>query len=185
MMLYVDAMGEFWREWVVNYDFLHQQRLGDTAVSSSREKLDRARLWLRRNYERWVSGAYRLQERANKHPRRWGGIAVALAVLLVLLVNLRAIVRAVRRHRLAAAPDRAPRLAASIWYERMTKSVARRGWPKRATQTPDEFAGSIGDAQLRDAVERFTARYERARFGESASDACALPELYEEINARD
>jgi hypothetical protein len=68
-----------------------------------------------------------------------------------------------------------------VWYERMTRVLARRGWRKSPAQTPKEFASVISDAVLRERVVRFTAHYESARFGESAADAGKLPELFEEI----
>ena len=82
---------------------------------------------------------------------------------------------------LTARPDKSPRLAASLWYEKMVRKVARKGWHKKDTQTPAEFANSIRDEQLRRLVLVFTSRYEGARFGGSAEDAQELPELYEEV----
>jgi len=65
----------------------------------------------------------------------------------------------------------------------MTDAVSKRGWKKTPAQTPAEFTHIIEDPELRRSVERFTERYHRARFGDSASDAMELPELYEEISA--
>jgi len=81
-------------------------------------------------------------------------------------------------------PERSPRFAASIWYEQMTRSLARRGLRKLSTQTPVEFVGRIEDGKLREKVSMFTRHYESARFGGSAADACRLPDLYEEIRTR-
>jgi hypothetical protein len=86
-----------------------------------------------------------------------------------------------RRIRLAKTPASAPQLAATIWYERMLRQVARRGWAKAPAQTPEEFSHSIGDAGLKDRVSSFTAQYEKARFGGSVEEASRLPELYEAI----
>ena len=63
----------------------------------------------------------------------------------------------------------------------MLQSLGRRGWRKLPEHTPKEFVGSIGDPKLRGPVAAFTDHYERARFGSSAEDAQALPEIYEEI----
>ncbi|MFZ3212963.1 MAG: DUF4129 domain-containing protein, partial [Terriglobales bacterium] len=68
-----------------------------------------------------------------------------------------------------------------IWYGRMLRSLGRRGWRKLPEHTPKEFVGTIRDPNLRGPVETFTDHYERARFGNSAQDAQALPEIYEEI----
>ena len=65
----------------------------------------------------------------------------------------------------------------------MTAAVSKRGWKKTPAQTPAEFICIIEDPELRRAVERFTERYHRARFGDSAADAVELPQLYEAISA--
>lgn len=184
LLLYVDAASEFWREWVINYDFTHQNQLGrDMAVNSRRYSLDLSD-WFRQRYRLLVRFARDAQNRAVESPLEWSlGAAVALASIL-LLVNVRRLWRAFRESRTARRPERAPRAAATIWYERMIRSLGRRGWHKRPSQTPDEFAVTIEDPALRVAVENFTRRYQHARFGESAEDARALPELFEEITAR-
>jgi hypothetical protein len=68
-----------------------------------------------------------------------------------------------------------------MWYERMSRVVARRGHEKTPAQTPQEFVRKIEDARLREPVSRFTDVYESARFGNSTEDAQRLPELYEEV----
>ena len=65
----------------------------------------------------------------------------------------------------------------------MTIRVARRGWRKSPTQTPDEFVSGIDDAGVRERVAEFTRHYESARFDDSVEDVRRLPELYEEIAA--
>ena len=106
-----------------------------------------------------------------------------VTVVLLLLLNLGRLRNLLLRRRLVANPGNAPRLAASLWYERMTATVAKRGWKKTPAQTPREFLGSIEDGATRVAVGKFTERYEGARFGDSREDAELLPELYEEITA--
>jgi hypothetical protein len=70
-----------------------------------------------------------------------------------------------------------------VLYEKMTRTTRRRGWPRAPNQTPEEFAGVIGHAGLRAAVEKFTTHYERARYADSASDAALLPELLRQVEA--
>lgn len=182
-LLYVDAASEFWREWVINYDFAHQNQLGrDMTVSSRRYALDLSD-WFRQRYRMLVRAAKEAQNKAVESPIEWSlGAALGLASI-VLLINVRRLWRAFRESRTARRPERAPRAAATIWYERLIRSLGRRGWHKRPSQTPEEFTVSIDDPALRSAVEQFTRRYQRARFGESAEDAGALPELFERIMA--
>ncbi|MGH9601730.1 MAG: transglutaminase TgpA family protein [Terriglobales bacterium] len=182
-LLYVDAASEFWREWVINYDFAHQNQLGrDMTLSSRRYALDLSD-WFRERYRRLVRAAREAQKQAVESPLEWSlGTVVGLASI-VLLVNLRRLWRAFQEGRTARRPERAPRAAATIWYERMIRSLGRRGWHKRPSQTPEEFTLTIDDPALSAAVERFTQRYQRARFGDSSEDAGALPELFEQVTA--
>jgi hypothetical protein len=184
ILLYLDAAREFWREWVINYDFQHQQSLATTSLVRGRSLGDRARHWLRRQYAGLLGRARHIHSQAERAPRTWAMGGLALAVLAVLLVNARRLWRAARRARLARHPQRRPEAAASIWYIRMTRRLGRKGFYKTPSQTPGEFVTSIGDPLLQQRVADFTRHYERARFGLSAEDAGRLPELYEQINAK-
>ena len=184
LRLYTDALASFWREWVVNYDLTHQQHLAFNTTQGGRELLHRVRGWARQKYENLLKSAHRMQDTLGRSPLRWCVFGVLTMTLLLLAANATRLWKAVQRVRLAARPGKSPQLAATVWYERMTRLVARRGWRKTPTQTPAEFAISIDDAEMRKQVEQFTLRYESARFGESADDAEQLPELYEEMAGR-
>jgi hypothetical protein len=179
--LYLDAGREFWREWIINYDFLHQRTLSMQAVTHSRHVADRARLWVLRHYRALLKAARRAQERAQRAPWRWTAVILGTLTAFLLLANARRIWEAARRRRVARSPERAPQTAASIWYARLTRRLARRGWRKRPSQTPQEFVSSIADPRLRLSVAHFTRYYQRARFGNSPADAARLPQLFEEI----
>ncbi len=181
-MLYLDAMASFWREWVINYDASHQQNLGQGATRSARQMAHALRNWARRHYEALLDGARRAQHTMADSPGRWSMGAAFTTGLLLLLVNARRLWKALCRRRLAARPEKAPRLAATIWYERMAHLAARRGWRKSPAQTPAEFVTCIDNSLVRDRVAQFTRHYEHARFGDSAEDASRLPELFEEIS---
>lgn len=105
-----------------------------------------------------------------------------MALALVLAANARRLWRAFRNRRLAARPEKSPSLAATIWYERMTRMLARKGWRKSPAHTPQEFLPYIQDEAVRESVAKFTQHYESARFGGSAQDAQRLPDLYEEVS---
>jgi transglutaminase-like putative cysteine protease len=181
LLLYVDAMREFWREWIINYDFTHQRTLTTSVASNTRQWAEGQRLRVRREYFRLLAAAERVRNQAAREPGKWSFRGLAIAVIVLLLVNARRLVRAWRRRRLLRQPERAPTQAAGLWYERMTRTLARRGWPKPATQAPREFVAAIEDRELRRRVESFTDVYERARFGASADAAKELPERYEEL----
>jgi transglutaminase-like putative cysteine protease len=181
-MLYLDAMSSFWREWVINYDASHQYNLGREATRNGLEWFQRARGWARRHQEALLTAARRTQRVVSDSPVKWSLAGAALALLLFLAANARRLWRAFRSRRLAARPEKSPSLAATIWYERMTRMLARKGWSKSAAHTPAEFLICIPDKAMRESVAKFTEHYESARFGGSAQDAQRLPDLYEEVS---
>jgi protein-glutamine gamma-glutamyltransferase len=181
LSLYVDAMASFWRDWIVSYDTSHQYVLGRAAVSSTRNVWEGARTWAREKYAAMLKWAERSQDRVENSPARWAVIGAAVSLILVLLGNLGRIVRWLHESWVRRHPEKSPEQAATIWYARMARTVARRGVHKAAAQTPQEFVGKIEDTRLREPVSRFTNVYESARFGNSTEDAQRLPELYEEV----
>jgi len=180
-MLYLDAAASFWREWVVSYDTSHQYVLGQSLMSGTRGFWERGRMWARLRYERLLNWARRSQRRVGHSPGRWFAISPAVALLLLVLGNAGRITRMIRTRQLQAHPERSPNQAATMWYERMARYLARRGMQKPETQTAQEFARVIENERLRTRVGEFTDAYESARFGNSSDDARRLPELYEEV----
>ena len=181
--LYVDAAASFWREWIINYDAEHQRSLGQDAASNSRRLLDEMRRWVSQQYQALLRSARSAQQRITRSPAQSMGGALAATALLIVLINLRSIIRALRARTLRAHPDRAPRESAALWYEQMLRFMARQGWRKSPSQTPRDFVVTIQEPGLQRGVAAFTRAYESARFGQSADDARALPELLEEIRA--
>lgn len=181
MQLYLDAAREFWREWIVNYDFVHQEKLANTAASASTRMIDRLKLWARHQYESMMNSARNTHKMMVKSPRAYGGSAVLFISGVILLFNIPRVARALKMQSIARNPRKAPQGAASIWYGKMTSAMAKRGHKKSPTQTPAEFVEEIEDVKLRTGVARFTHHYERARFGNSADDAEKLPEIYNEL----
>lgn len=182
--MYLDAMATFWREWVVNYDSAHQNTLGQDAARRVRRRFDSLKAWAQLHYRATLRQAQNAADAVAVAPKRWAIGSFLAVLLLTLAFNLRGIWQTIKRMRLAAHPERSPQRAASLWYQRMVRRVSRRGWHKRETQTPAEFARSIADDPLRANVLEFTRHYENARFGDSAEDARRLPELYEEIASK-
>jgi hypothetical protein len=183
LMLYMDAMSSFWREWIVNYDLAHQLRLTQDANRGSREIVGHAQSWGRKQYDKMLEWARRTQDRVGASGMKWGLRSLVLALLVLLAVSGPRLLAMFRRFSLARQPRKSPQMAASIWYERMLRQAARRGWKKIPAQTPEEFVGAISDEELKGRVAGFTETYESARFGKSAEDADRLPELYEEIKS--
>ena len=181
--LYADAAASFWREWIINYDAEHQRSLGQDAASNSRHLVDEIRRWVGQQHRALLRSARKAQKRITRSPARWMGGAFAATAALILLINLGAILRALRARSLRAHPDRAPRESAALWYEQMLRRMAHHGWRKSPSQTPRDFVVAIQEPGLQKGVAEFTRAYESARFGQSVDDARALPELLEEIRA--
>lgn len=180
--MYADAMASFWREWIVNYDVVHQQALAVSAGSRSRYWFSVLRRWWHRHYEVLIAAARGRGRAVAGSPLRWGLGGILTAALLLFAIKLPRLLLALEKFKLAARPERSPRKAATMWYERMTENVARRGWRKSPTQTPDEFVAGIEDAGVRHRVAEFTRHYQSARFDDSVEDVLRLPELYAEIS---
>jgi transglutaminase-like putative cysteine protease len=183
MLLYLDAGASFWREWVVNYDVAHQRTLGQDAAQNSRRFLETVRHWVSRHYRALLNSARKAHHQMTLAPGRWIGWGMGLTALVAVLGNLRRMIGALRASLLRAHPERAPQQAAALWYERMLHRLARRGWRKSASQTPQDFVVAIQEPRLQQKVAAFTRAYESARFGQSVDDARVLPELFEEIAA--
>ncbi len=181
LRLYLDAAASFWREWVISYDSSHQYVLGAAALSGTRNLWERARRWGHMHYAGMLNWARRSRRRMQQSPGEWLGAGCAGLVAVMLLGNASRILRMMRRRGLRAHPERSPEQAAAMWYERMSRTLARHGMQKPAAQTAQEFARVIEDEPLRSRVGRFTEAYESARFGNCAEDAQRLPELYEEV----
>lgn len=182
-LLYFDAAASFWREWVINYDIAHQRTLSRQATQSGLQWARRTQDWARREYASMLDSMRRTQRVLSDAPAEWSIAGFIAAILLILAANAGRLWRLLLRRRLAAHPERAPRTAATIWYERTIHLLEKRGVRKSPVQTPLEFVVTIPQDNLRDSVAQFTEHYKRARFGDSAKDAQKLPELYEEISA--
>ena len=184
MGMYLDAAGQIWREWIVNYDFSHQMKLRADLSTTTGNVQSSFRTWTLHQYSRVVNMMGSFQRRLeNLSPGQMALYCVLLGLLLAMPFAPKAW-RTVQRTRALRHPQRAPRTSASFWYQRMLKMMARRGVRKEPSQTAEEFASTIPDPLIRHDVELFTEHYERARFDESVEDAQRLPELYEEIAGR-
>jgi hypothetical protein len=183
MQLYLDAAASFWREWIINYDVSHQRTLGKDAAYNSRRFFDQARRWIARQHSALLRSARRAHRHFSSFPMRWLGGLIAFTTVMIALLNLRRLIGGLRDHSLRAHPERAPREAAALWYDRMVSRMARLGWRKSPSQTPLDFVAVIQEAALQKKVARFTRAYESARFGKSVDDAQSLPGLFQDITA--
>jgi hypothetical protein len=138
-------------------------------------------MWGSTRYDALLERIRRLKTALKKSPSVFAMSGTALFICALLLLNFARLRRSLRIWMLLRRPARAPEMTATVFYSRMLRRLGRRGWRKLPEHTPNEFAQTITDPKLRDPVAAFTAHYERARFGNSAEDARALPDIYEQI----
>lgn len=179
--LYLDAAASFWREWIINYDLSHQHTLGRYAAQNTLDWIHHTQNWSRREYQRLLDSARRSQQSISDAPLAWSVTAVCGAIVLILGANAQRLSRVISRRRIAAHPELSPRMAATIWYQRALRVLAKRGLRKAPVQTPAEFVRSIDDETLREPISRLTESYEKARFGASPENAARLPGLFAEV----
>jgi transglutaminase-like putative cysteine protease len=183
LRLYADAAASFWREWIIDYDVSHQRALGQEAASHTRHFIDEVRLWIQNQHRALLQWARTAHHHFTRFSARWLGALFGSVAVLIVLFNLPRIFSSLRNQSLRAHPERAPREAAALWYDRMVRRLAGLGWRKSPSQTPLDFVAAIQQAQLQKKVARFTRAYESARFGQSVDDAQSLPELFEDITS--
>ena len=185
MDLYVDAAASFWREWIINYDVGHQRTLSKDAAARTRLFVEQARRWIERQHGAMLRWAQRAHDHFTAFPVRWLGGLIAFTTVLIALLNVGRLIGGLRARSLRAHPERAPRQAAALWYDRMVNRMARQGWRKLPSQTPLDFVAAIQETALQEKVARFTQAYESARFGKSVDDAQSLPALFKDVIARE
>jgi transglutaminase-like putative cysteine protease len=167
--LLLDAIEQFWRDWVVTYDGDHQRAL----VSRVQ---DARRLW------QWSAVWPSLPKLT---PRAWIGLAAAAAGLFVALRFGPALAAFWSRGRRLARARRghAESSDATLLYERMLRLLERRGWRREPTLTPAEFARTLPPSELALLVEDLTRAYNQVRFGGHPEAAPRLAHLLQRIEA--
>jgi hypothetical protein len=67
-------------------------------------------------------------------------------------------------------------------YQRLLKTLRKKGYPKPAALTPREFAQSLLGTRLGSGVSEFTRLYNLLRFGQAQVRMARLRQLLEEIS---
>ena len=110
---------------------------------------------------------------------------VAIALLLVLLRYdvLRGLIQKLRLYLQLRTPEKTranPQLASRLYAE-LLRILERRGFARRDSQTPLEFAMAVGEPSLAPVVREFTQIYTHARFGGAPCDTLRLRGLLEQV----
>jgi len=165
-----DALDFFWNRWIVGYD------------------LGRQRALLHRAWRTLVGLA------PSGASRPGAALGILLAAALLLGVALR--IRRGRRRRPALGGTR---VTASFGaqrrsdgghlerlYRRSTERLRRRGWPRRASETPHEYAARLRAAGVlaeTAAFQDLTDRYAAARFGDHTVGPETIAALGDSLSA--
>jgi transglutaminase-like putative cysteine protease len=179
LSFYADAVDVFWQDWVLNYNLDRQLQLASRVGESSRHLglnwTESPRIW-----------AAQIGSALKAFARRFGFVVLGVIALLLLTRFpgrdgwrwWRA-----RRRMLKFQRGSAEASDATLLYQRMLKSLRRRGIEKPAWLTPCEFARVVEEPELSLLVEDFTSAYNELRFGGNAEAAGRIFVLLERLEA--
>jgi hypothetical protein len=152
---YFDALRMRWNRYVIDYNVGDQAQL---VVNLRRQSLA-FRQSVGQAWDVWSFQVWRSLRRLWRQYRLFAG--VLLAVLAASLVLFRRAPRgSLGLHRVRA------RSRTVVFYERMIRLLARRGFARSPAATAREFAAAlVGRPELHAPVQELTGLYERVRFG--------------------
>ena len=179
---YIDWMQISWSEWVINYDFGHQMQMAQNVQRASRNWTESLRAW-------FEHAQIRNRQRLKSLQLRHGALGLLLPLILVLLLlalRYDLIGKVMQHMRLywhlhAPKSSNANPVLASRLYAELLRLLERRGFARRATQTPLEFASSVQTPALAPAVHEFTSIYASARYGGAPCDTSRLRHLLQQV----
>jgi uncharacterized protein YjeT (DUF2065 family) len=154
---YMDAAEVFWQDWVLNYNFDRQLLLASKMEQRSRN--------FRMN---WLDELTNSTAKAVQTGSSHGGVLVVAGVVVFFFYRFGADIQRwwFKRLRLRRVQrGDVHRSDATLLYERMLKSLKRRGIEKPPWLTPVEFARVVNDPELSVLVEDITSAYNQLRFG--------------------
>ncbi len=179
---YYDAFDLWWDEWVINYDFSQQMRLGRRLNRSVSLWSRNARRWFRRQRQALTAEINQVGENVVESPYT-APAALALALGVVLLLRgselrdrLREwwLLRRGRQRSLSASE-------ATLTYQHLLRVLKRKGYRRSPAQTPLEFAAALPPPELAFQVRDFTRLYNHVRFGQAPAASVQLLDLLRNI----
>ena len=187
---YLDWMELTWEDWVIGYDFAHQITLAQTLQHGTKNWTELGRDWFQRKQDR---GKEWFKSWEFQHAKLRYLLPLGLVSLLVLLrfdLFSRVLRRAalILRMKWLGSTGANPEMASRLYFE-LLRVLEKRGFARRETQTPREFAAELGAglqanaAGVSPAVREFTEIYAHARFGGALCDTSRLRALLAQIRA--
>jgi len=183
---YVDTAALFWNEWVINYDFSHQVLLAREIEQDSRNFQQVFRQRSDRLKRLGIRAAFRIEGWLMVH--KLLVLVIMLGILAGLILTDKSGTLKELRFRLAwrfARRDSAlePRQA-TLTYQRLLSTLQKKGFRKKPSQTPREFAISFISTPWGPGVIEFTKLYNTLRYGQAAVSIARLRKILEEIAGR-
>jgi hypothetical protein len=180
---YIDTAALLWNEWIINYDFSHQVRLAREIEQDSRDFQQIFRRRSERLKRQCIRAAFRIEGWLMSH--KVLVLALMLAILAGLVLTDKSGTLARMRFLLAwklARRDLAlsPR-EATLTYRRLLMTLEKKGFRKRPSQTPREFALSFLTTPWGRGVLEFTQLYNLLRFGQAPVSLTRLRRILEDI----
>ena len=181
---YIDWIQLSWNEWVINYDFSHQMQMAQNVQRASRDWTQSWRIWFEHAQ---IHNRQRLKSLQLRHGTL-GLLLPLLLILLLLMLRYQLLGELIRRLRLywhlhtPKSLHTNPMLATRLYAE-LLRLLERRGFARRPTETPLEFASHVQTPALAPAVREFTSIYAVARYGGAPCDTLRLRHLLEQIRA--
>ncbi|MEO5925791.1 MAG: DUF3488 and transglutaminase-like domain-containing protein [Bryobacteraceae bacterium] len=175
--LVLDAADQFWRDWVLTYDFDHQLALASRMQSAGRG-------WSSASKWSALGGVAADLERSWDRDRSiWFGGFAAMGVGIFASLNASSWRQWWKRRRRLRRAQRGEAEAsdATLLYERMLSLLKRRGFEKPSWLTPQEFVGVLPSSELALLVEDLTAAYNQVRFGGHRDAAPRMARLLQRI----
>ena len=195
---YADFLQLTWDDWVVSYDFGHQAVLTQALQRDSRNWMEAGREWFARKEERgknWIK-SWQFQHASLRYLTPMALVLLLLALRFDVLARLLHRLRLFLQLRSKPSAAATPLLASRMYFE-LLRVLERRGLVRSESQTPMEFAASLGDGsllvgdaagkfdvpRLSPAVREFTEIYTQARFGGATCDTSRLRALLTQVRA--
>jgi hypothetical protein len=172
-------MDLYWNQYVIGYDRQEQLSLATSLrnqISSLREVVSEMTEAAKAGLMQWIRAALSavgLGGAEGRGYRAWLLIIFAALLLPFVLLLIYRIRRMGFLRGLKIWQREEERASVVKFYERMTQVLAGRGLRRGVDETPLEFAGATGLAD----VLRITRAYNRVRYGSQALSAAELAEI--------
>jgi protein-glutamine gamma-glutamyltransferase len=180
---YIDTAALFWNEWIINYDFGHQVQLARQVEQDSRTFQQIFRERAEALKRRGIRAAFRIEGWLMSH--KLLVMVTMLAIFAGLILTDKSGSMAEWRFRLAwrfarRDAELKPR-EASLTYQRLLNTLQKKGFRKKSSQTPREFAFAFLGTTLGPGVMEFTKLYNTLRYGEAPVSFARLRQILQDI----